>query len=277
MTFKCFKCGYQIANGQVGPCPNCGSSVIDTSQNYSGSVAVSSSNASANDAILYAKNLLEGIAKWDNKRADYLLPTIKELKEALQVALKQEEVFAVSRKSDWEIYEKKLAEYKALVDKCADEPAFQGFFEANANFLESKFKTAYTKYKLADELTPDFLLELYDSSYLFVEIEKPGVPLFNRKGNPSAELTHAQQQIRNYVKWVADNKAFLKDRECKNLTGDNFKGLLVVGRSADLSGDELGKLENIKAEVRAKYEIKTFDQVFSENETLLKNIKKYIK
>jgi len=282
MTVVCPRCNTTFeGTDNMGPCPKCGwtgvRTIIDTSQNYSGSIAVSSSNASVNDALLYAKNLLEAIAKWDAGRADYLVPTIKELEEAFQVAQKQEAVFAVSRKSDWVIYEKKLAEYKTLVDKCADEPAFQEFFETNANFLEPKFKTAYPKYKLADELTPDFLLVLYDSSYLFVEIEKPGVPLFNKRGNPSAELTLAQQQIRTYLKWVAENKAFLKDRECKNLTGDNFRGLLVVGRSADLSGDELGKLENIKAEVRGKYEIKTFDEVFSESVAMLKNIKKYIK
>jgi hypothetical protein len=50
---------------------------------------------------------------------------------------------------------------------------------------------------------------LYDSSYLFVEIEKPRVRLFNKNGDQSADFTHALQQIRDYLKWVADNKAFL--------------------------------------------------------------------
>lgn len=280
MAFKCPKCGNPIANGQVGSCPNCGFSEflrIDASQNYSGSIAVSSSNASANNAILHAMSLLEAIAKWDAGRAKYLMPTIKQLEEAYQVARKQEAVFATSRKSDWEIYEKKLAEYKDLVEKRADEPAFQKFFEGNANFLEPKFKTAYPKYKLADELTPDFLLVLYDSSYLFVEIEKPWVLLFNKKGDPSAEFTHAQQQIRTYLSWVAKNKEFLKNRECNNLTGDNFRGLLVVGRSADLSDKELERLDNIKAEVRAKYEIRTFDEIYHENVVMFKHIKKSIK
>jgi ribosomal protein L37E len=277
MTHKCLKCGNPIANGQVGPCPYCGFSAIDTSQNYSGSIAVSSSNASAYDAILYAKNLLESVAKGDARTAYYLVPTIEELEKAYRVAQQQEAAFATSRKSDWETYKKKLAEYKALVDKCADEPAFQKFFESNPNFLEPKFKTVYPKYKLADELTPDFLLVLYDSSYLFVEIEKPDVPLFNKKKNPSAEFTHAQQQIRTYLKWVSENKAFLRDRECNNLTADNFRGLLVVGRSAGLGINERGKLENIKAEVRSKYEIRTFDELYRENVVMLKNFTKCVK
>lgn len=282
MAVLCQNCGSTFeGTDNMGPCPKCGwrgiRTIIDTAKNYSGSIAVSSSNASADAAILQAKDLLESVAEWDAERAGYLVPVIEILGEAAKVTQKQEAVFILSRKSDWEIYEKKLEEYKALVDKCAEEPIFQDFFKDNANFLESKFKTAYPKYKLADELTPDFLLVLYDSSYLFVEIEKPGVPLFNKKGNPSAELTLAQQQMRTYLKWVADNKAFLKDRECKNLTGDNFRGLLVVGRTADLNGDELGKLENIKAEVRGKYEIKTFDEILKENSVMLENIKKYLR
>jgi hypothetical protein len=71
--------------------------------------------------------------------------------------------------------------------------------------------------------------------------------------------------------------ARLKDRECPNLTGDNFRGLLIIGRASDLSAAELKKLENINTEVRGKYEVKTFDQVFSENAMILENIKKSIR
>jgi predicted nucleic acid-binding Zn-ribbon protein len=282
MTVLCPNCGKSFeGTDNMGPCPNCGwrgiRAIVDTAKNYSGSVAVSSYRVSVEDTLLYAKRALEAMAEWDCGRAKYITPTIKELEETFREIQKQQASFLISKKSDWKIYEEKLAEYGELVDKCAEEPIFQEFFEGNANFLEPTFKTAYPKYKLADELTPDFLLVLYDSSYLFVEIEKPGIPLFNKKGNPSGELTLAQQQMRTYLKWVADNKAFLKDRECKNLTGDNFRGLLVVGRSADLSGDQLGKLENIKAEVRGRYEIKTFDEVLKENSVTLENIKKYLK
>lgn len=57
---------------------------------------------------------------------------------------------------------------------------------------------------------------------------------------------------------------------------DKFKGLLIVGRSVDMSKEELEKLENINSEVRARYEIKTFDRIFDENKAILDNIKKYV-
>lgn len=261
----------------MGPCPSCGwrgiRFILDTSQNYSGSVAVSSSNASAFEAIDYAKNMLESIVASDPSRAGFVVPVIKKLYEAADVIQKQESVFVASKKSDWEEYGKNLEEYKTMVDKCAEEPTFQKFFEKNAHFLAPTLKTAYAKYNLAGELIPDFLLVLHDSSYLFVEIEKPGVKLFDQSGKPTAAFSHALQQIRDQLKWVADNQDFLRKRECPNLTVDKFTGLLVVGRSADLSPQELEKLENINSEVRGRYIVKTFDRIFSENDAILKNIK----
>lgn len=281
MTLKCYNCGKPIANGQAGACPYCGSTeigtAIDAYQNYSGSVSVSSSNASAFQAINYATDMLKSIAASDNNRAKFVVPAIEKLKEAADAVKKQEAAFVASRKPDWVEYGKKLEEYKAKVDKCAEEPVFQDFFEKNAHFLEPRFKTAYPKYRLADELIPDFLLVLHDSSYLFVEIEKPGTRLFDKSGKPTAPFSHALQQIRDQLKWVADNQEFLRRRECPNLTMDKFRGLLVVGRSIDLSQDELERLENINSEVRGKYEVKTFDGILSENEVILANIKKYFK
>ena len=67
----------------------------------------------------------------------------------------------------------------------------------------------------------------------------------------------------------------MKTRECPNLTGDNHRGLLVIGRDVDLSKDELKKLDNICAEVRFRYDIKTFDRIYNESKNILDNILKY--
>jgi len=53
---------------------------------------------------------------------------------------------------------------------------------------------------------------LHDSSYLLVEIEKPNDRLSTKKGNPTSELSHAQQQIIDYLKWANEEKEFLRVR-----------------------------------------------------------------
>jgi len=227
------------------------------------------------EAINYAKNLLASISDSDPNRADFVNPIIRELESASKLVQEQESQLAIARNSDWTEYESKFEDYRRLLEKNAEEPEFQSFFENVPVFLEAKVMKAYPKFSLAGELIPDFLLVLHDLSYLFVEIEKPGFKLFTKDGNPTADLSHAQQQIRDYLKWVANNIDFLKRRECPNLTVDNFKGLLVIGKSGDLDPEELEKLHNINAEVRSKYEIKTFDQILKENEAMVDNVKKY--
>lgn len=211
----------------------------------------------------------------DPARAGFVTPIIDKLTEVGKLVKKQETDLIFSVKADWSEYGNRLKEYERLLDENAEEPEFQSFFEENAVFLEPKIMTAYPKISLGGELIPDLLLVLHDSSYLFVEIEKPDVRLFENKGNPTAAFTHAQQQTRDYLKRVADNKEFLRSRQCPNLTGDNFKGLLVIGRSSDLDAKGNEKLDNINAEVRSRYEIKTFDKILKENETMLGNIKKF--
>jgi ppGpp synthetase/RelA/SpoT-type nucleotidyltranferase len=171
-----------------------------------------------------------------------------------------------------------LNSYGALISRCANEPMFQQFFFQNLLFLDPRAIDIYSKPDLGGELIPDFMLVLDDSSYLFVEIEKPCVPLFTKKGNPSSVFTHAQQQIRDYLNWVSNNKSFLRERpKCPNLTNDNFKGLLVIGRTSELSSKEILRFENMNAEVRGKYEIKTFDKIFRENDTIFRNVQAYAK
>jgi predicted nucleic acid-binding Zn-ribbon protein len=282
VTVVCQKCGKVFPGTTViWPCPNCGwtgsQTIIDTATNYSGSVVVSGCNSSAFEAIRYAQSMLGSISYSDPKRAGFVEPIIGKLAEAAEVVKRQETELALARKSDWIKYENKLEAYRELLERNAEEPEFQGFFEENPIFLEPKIEQAYSKFSLGGELVPDFLLVLHDSSYLFVEIEKPSDRLFEKKGNPTAVFTHAQQQVRDHLKWVSNNQEFLRKRECHNLTGDNFKGLLVIGRSTDLDPRELDKLDNINAEVRSKYEVKTFDKILKENEAMLSNIKKYTK
>jgi len=280
MTVRCQRCGTVFSGtNTMGPCPNCGwqgiRQIIDTSQNYSGTVVMTGSSYSAFEAVAYAKNMVASMVSSDPTRGGFMTPIVTELDKVEKIIQQQQTELARAKKGDWTEYGKKIAEYRDMVTKGLGEPEFQTFFEKNAAFLDSKVTKTIPKFTLAGELIPDFLLILHDSSYLFVEIEKPCVRLFDAKGKPTAPFTQAQQQVRDQLKWVEDNKTFLRDRDCPNLTGDNYRGLLVVGRSSDLSPEEAGKLRNINAEVRGKYEIKTFDRILEENETMFTNIRKY--
>jgi hypothetical protein len=92
---------------------------------------------------------------------------------------------------------------------------------------------------------------------------------------PASGLVHAQQQVRQYMHWTIDNKDFLRDRVCPNIIADNTEGVLIIGKKSDLDPTELSLLENLDAEASpSRYEIKTFDKILEENQTIYENIRK---
>jgi len=279
MPIICKKCGTNLSNNWTGPCPKCGYvDLISGSPylvtNYSGTVAVSGSTVSAYGAIIRAKDMLVSVAEYDQKRAPFVQPIIEQLNIAAEVTKQQEIKLAATQKMDLNEYAEKIEEYKELINKDVEEKEFQKFFEENPVFLDPKVKVVMPKKSFGGEHFPDFLLLLHDSNYLIVEIEKPGDRLFNKEGDPTGELSHAQQQIRDYLKWAIEWKEFLRKRDCPNISTDNARGLVVIGKSSNLTTDELGKLENLNAEVRSRYEIKIYDRILADNEAILANLKK---
>jgi len=269
----CSKCGTELANGWVGFCPKCGGEIIPGSA-YSSTVIITGSTYSIFDAIIDARNMLASEAQADGNKAKFIYPIIEQLDAAARVTKKQAIVLAASQKKDLDQYEKKIAEFRDLVQKNKEEPVFQEFFTNNPIFLDSRVKNAIPKIPLGGEQIPDFLLILHDSNHIFVEIEKPEAKLFKEDGDPTSAFTHAQQQIRNYLKWAIEDKEWLRKRGYPEMTADNVRGLVVIGKSSDLTEDTMAKLKNINAEVRSKYEIKTFDGILAENEAILRNLRK---
>lgn len=179
----CTRCGTIVANGWVGPCPECHAS--EFADEYASSIAVSTSAStySALDALIYARGMLESVAQSPEKAA-FVKPIIKQLDIAVDVTKKQETKLASAQNSDFEDFEGKIKEYEKLVERNADEPEFQNFFEVNPAFLDPKMRDCRPKKSFGGEGFPDFLLTLHDSSYVIVEIEKPSIRLFTNSGDP---------------------------------------------------------------------------------------------
>lgn len=210
----------------------------------------------------------------DGNKAKFIQPIIEQLDAAANVTRKQETILVTNQKKDLDQYGAKIKEYQNLVDKNVEEKDFQAFFTNEPLFLDSRVKNAIPKVPLGGEEIPDFLLVLHDLNHVLVEIEKPSAPIFKKDADPTSTFTHAQQQIRNYLKWAIEDKEWLRKRGYPEMTADNVRGLVVIGKSSDLTKDTAAKLENIRSEVRGKYDIKTFDGILAENATILKNLRR---
>jgi len=89
-----------------------------------------------------------------------------------------------------------------------------------------------------------------------VELESPFKKAFKENGDPTHELTHAMQQIRNWRAWLRDNIDYAsrsKERNGLALTEitPDLPGLILIGRRNDQSDHhrlkrrDLGKEANI--------------------------------
>jgi ppGpp synthetase/RelA/SpoT-type nucleotidyltranferase len=163
--------------------------------------------------------------------------------------------------------------YKSLMSASAEESKFQGFFEKYPGLLDPRVTRAFPRKSFAGENVPDFVLSLNDEGYILVELEKPSVRLYTKRGDPTAQLSHSEEQIRGYLKWAKEEKEFLRKRGLKNLNVENTTGLVVIG--ANLTLNEKHKLESHNANVRTGYTIKTFDRILEEYQFILANFAKF--
>jgi hypothetical protein len=238
---------------------------------YSGTVVLTGSTLSAFESIMKTKQMLTSSANYYKDGLPFIEPIIKQLDITAEIIKKNETELLKKQQTNLTEYEKRIEKYRELVEKKAEEPIFQDFFEKNPVFLDPLVTEVFPKKSLGGEKYPDFVLVLNNKNNILVEIEKPNVSLYNKKGDPTAELTHGEEQVRGYLRLAIEEKEWLRKRGLENLTADNTRGMLVIG--SDLTEDERKKLDTHNNTIRGMYLIKTFSDVLHENEAILRNLR----
>ena len=133
----------------------------------------------------------------------------------------------------------------ALVD-ARNEQDIQGFLTKNPLFLAQYFFGSHGRWllpkpKLGKDLIPDFLLADQSSAgidWRAIELETPFKRMFTLKGQPSATLTQAIQQVINWRDWLTNNIAYAQKPVAEyglGLVGidGNLPATILIGRRAD--------------------------------------------
>jgi hypothetical protein len=170
-------------------------------------------------------------------------------------------------------YEARIEFLRTLIKTLAKEPEFQQFFEESSNFIDRQVSSGMAEKSFGGEKFPDLILVLSNGHYILVELEKPAFRLFTSAGDPTRELSHAEQQVRGYLSWAKEDKEWLRKRGLDNLSAENTTGLVIIGNN--LSHEEKKKLDSLNDTVRSDFVIKTFRHVLEENEACLQNLRKY--
>jgi hypothetical protein len=108
----------------------------------------------------------------------------------------------------------------------------------------------------------DFVFREPCNDYLLVEIEAPFRELFRKDGQQREELTHAINQITDWVQYIADNKPRVERELGLDGISTNPRTLVVIGRSASLTDENRRKLVTLQAQ-QNKLRILTYDDLIA--------------
>lgn len=156
-----------------------------------------------------------------------------------------------------------IREYSDLLDSKRAELTIQRFLASHVYFfngLARHHDPVYSRVKFGADFEADFAF--YDSSsygveWHFVEIENPGKKMFARNGRPSANLTHAIEQARDWNNWIRENVQFAR-RSFPLILYPFF--YVFMGRRSDLTAANRDRLRQINYDNRAWLEVGSLDR-----------------
>lgn len=154
-----------------------------------------------------------------------------------------------------------------LIGENKQERYYQSFLAEHAGFFLSDWnaKLVISKLKMGSELECDFVIVKDGFSagtiYEFIEIEKPGSRLFTKNGIPSKDFNTSLQQIRDWRRWLIENKGyfkkFLPTVNTKILSDSQIKFKIVIGRRDEqISLEKRNQIAN-----ENQIEIRSFDSL----------------
>jgi hypothetical protein len=236
--------------------------------------------SSSVDGLARARVLCSFFVKWltraEDEFTDRKLESSVEMQKEFISTLKRilNSLSSAESRAKYESkYKARIELLRALIKTVEEEPKFQEFFEENPDFLNRQVSKVISQKSFGGEQFPDLILVLSNGNYIIVELEKPAFRLFTGKGDPTKELSHAEQQVRGYLAWANEDKEFLRKRGLENLSAENTTGLVIIG--AAVSHEEKRKLESLNDTIRSAFVVKTFCDVLEENEMCLQNLRKY--
>ncbi len=163
-----------------------------------------------------------------------------------------------------------IEKFEDLLDKAKYEEDLQKFLSTHPVILSPTALKVLPKHKLGSEYIPDFVICEIEHEYIFVEIEAPSKKLFNKNGNPSTFLTHAQQQVEDWREWVQENIAYARN----NLPGITDPNCwVIIGRDTALLPRDRKALYRKNKEL-SHITILTFDDLLKKARSHLNNLER---
>lgn len=154
---------------------------------------------------------------------------------------------------------------KCLVADAANETALQKCLTSNPVLFGVEYAEVLPKHRLGGDYEMDYALRRSSGLVDLVEIEASTHRVFTRKGNPTAPVVHAEQQIFDWLSWMERNHAYARQK----LPGIvRPTGFVIIGRSESLSKGDSDKLVQRNQIHRGSVSVLTYDMLLARAKTL---------
>jgi hypothetical protein len=117
----------------------------------------------------------------------------------------------------------------------------------------------WSKLRFGERIS-DFVFCEPSNDYLLVEIEAPIRELFRKDGQQREELTHAINQIADWIQYISKNRERVEKELDLVGISTNPRALVVIGRSGSLTAENREKLVTLQSQY-GKLRILTYDDV----------------
>jgi hypothetical protein len=184
-----------------------------------------------------------------------------------------------------DISEEQLGAFSEKLTTATKESDLQYFFEDNPIMLiqylgGGQGRWVIPQKALGSEYVTDFLIADKDSlgfHWQAVELEHPFKKAYKKNGDPTHEMTHAIQQIRNWRSWLQDNLNYAQRNIKENGLGlteitPDLPGLIIIGRRNEESQMHRIKRRNLGKDSNIK--IHTYDWLYDRAKERVEALKK---
>jgi hypothetical protein len=127
----------------------------------------------------------------------------------------------------------------------------------------------HTEVRLGEDFRADLILQyqLADRRVTLVELERSDHGVFTKKGRPRAEVTHAVQQVEDWLRWWRENPSKIPHPFDPTVP---VEGLVVIGRSVEMDDDSRRRLLSLNHNRLIK--VITYDDLLERVKSLIANI-----
>ncbi len=147
------------------------------------------------------------------------------------------------------------------------------FLAEHTYFLHPALETIVSEPAIGvgTEFRPDFIIREATGDYILVEIENPKRTLFTKRGDFTAEVSHAVQQVEDWQEWLEQNLPTAQ-RQYPDIVSP--RGLIVMGRHVNLGQKERQKLSRRNINTRGRLEIITYDELIARTRAYLAGVRR---